>query len=178
VVDGASRPTRPRRALGGLWLALVCSSALGGFGAPSPAGPSDTGGAPVVFSGRAIAKSDVTGLPDTPLRQGEILVFPAASAEGLRRAADLGPGPLHYARFDLDERTVTTLGGTVVRLDADGRFAVALRPGPYVLCLSGVFPDHRPGPPFAVVGCDGLEFRPGTVVLVAFGEGGVEAAAV
>jgi hypothetical protein len=59
---------------------------------------------------------------------------------------------------------------------ASGRFPVDVAPGRYLVCLADVFPDHSPGPPYSVVGCDHIDLPEAAALVVSFAEGGVEAA--
>ncbi|MFC7615055.1 hypothetical protein ACFQV2_17585 [Actinokineospora soli] len=140
---------------------------------PPPPAPTTTPEATAVTgSGRVISRSDVGGLPDSPVESGSVLVVPADKAAALVSLA--GAGDLAHASFAVSDADARGLGAAVVPIGADGRFALPDAPGRYLVCLADTFPDHEPGPPYSVVGCAAAEL-PAPGLTVSFGEGGVQA---
>jgi hypothetical protein len=128
--------------------------------------------------GRAVARSDVTGIADSALTSGSVLFVPGERAPelavvtGLDRLSNVDS--LRHAEFALVASALDALDGTAVAIDGAGRFAVDVPNGLYVVCLADTFPDHTQAPPYSVVGCSRVELPDGARLVVSFGEGGVE----
>jgi len=129
-------------------------------------------------SGMAFSRSDVSGLPDSPLMSGTVLFVPHARVAEVSAMAGVERGDasrLAHASFVFDQDDATALGAIAVAIDAGGRFPVSVPEGRYVVCLADVFADHTTGPPYSVVGCAevALPAAPVAGLSVSFGEGGV-----
>jgi hypothetical protein len=129
--------------------------------------------------GQAVSVSDVSGLEGSALTAGSVVFVPEGQAGAVAAMAGTDsaePGGLRHAGFSLDEASLAGLGATATALDGSGRFPVDVAAGRHLVCLADVFPDHSPGPPYSVVGCDHIDLPETPRLLVSFGEGGVEAA--
>jgi hypothetical protein len=85
------------------------------------------------FFGRVYSASDVSGIPDTPLKNQLILAIPIGAAPDLL-ALDfpLDPARLRFLRHTLpapDPRVEVTASGE------DGTYTLQLPPGDYLICL-------------------------------------------
>ena len=86
--------------------------------------------------------NDDTGFPDSPAKEGRLLVVPGMTVEGLwpdDLDADDGPGPWYTtftADYDLDQLK-EQYGATAVEVADNGRFRVVAPPGPTVICDIG-----------------------------------------
>lgn len=143
-------------------------------------------------AGLAINRSDVGGLPDTPLDSGAVLFVAEARVAELAVAASLDladPSGLPHASFVIDTGSAADLIAAVAVIDTGGRFPVEVPSGRYLVCLADILAEHRAGPPHSVVGCAYADLPGGSTperqsgapsgggafrLIVAFGEGGVE----
>lgn len=129
--------------------------------------------------GLVFSRSDVSGVPDSPLVSGTVLFVPQERAADVAAMAGMSLGDvsrLAHASFVMDQTNASTLGAIAVNIDVSGRFPVSVPAGRYVVCLADVFADHTAGPPYSVVGCAEVPLPAASVagLSVSFGEGGVE----
>jgi hypothetical protein len=130
-------------------------------------------------TGRAVSVSDVSGLEGSALTAGSVVFVPedqAAAAAALAGADWAEPGGLRHAGFSLDEGSLAELEGTATPLDSQWSLPGRRGRRSHLVCQADVFPDHSPGLPYSVVGCDHIDLPEAPRLLVSFGEGGVEAA--
>lgn len=176
-------------ALGAALALAACGGEEGGsrlLGEPEPTPVQTTEGGTTVTSapdagaeGRAVSVRDVSGLEGSAFTAGSVVFVRedrAGAVAAMARAGSAEPGALRHAGFSLDEASLAELEGTATPLNGSGRFPIDVAAGRYLVCLADVFPDHSPGPPYSVVGCDHIDLPGAAVLVVSFAEGGVEAA--
>lgn len=144
-----------------------------------PTPPSGAPSSGALRRGHVVAKSDVSGLPDTPATAGRVLIVPAERAAEVAADGGFDSGDLdgmRHATFDVSPESLAQLDGVAPQISDKGDFDVEVAAGRYLVCLADVFPDHGPGPPYSAIGCDLVELATGAGLTVSFGEAGVEAA--
>lgn len=137
--------------------------------------PSEGG---VPLRGRAVNKSDVSGLADSVLTSGDVLFVPEDRAADLAREVGLDLSDIdgtRHAFFELAGSRLADLTGVAAAIGADGSFSLDIPAARYLVCLADIFVDHTSGPPYTVVGCDVVDVATSASLTVSFGEGGVEA---
>jgi hypothetical protein len=134
-------------------------------------------GASSRLSGQVIEKSDVSSIGSEPIAKGQVVLIPQARFVDLARVGAFDPTKQAIVRttsFRMTNAEIAALEARTAAIGSDGRFAIELPSGRYVLCLIDIFPDDGGASPHWVRGCSQLDVRSvNSSVTVTFGIGGV-----
>ena len=142
---------------------------------PPPGGNGQNGSS---ISGAVIAASDVQTLPDSPLPGVLVLAIRAQHADSLFSQAGTSglANPSRLGPLMLSPERIQAVQAATAKTDHEGRYALSVPQGDYILCLANVgWPKPADDSPAAIYGCIEVTVPPHTQVNqnLFWGEAGV-----